>query len=128
MDEFLDQLRFDGQGLIPAIIQDVENNEVLMVGYMNREAVARTIQGPYVTFYSRSRNKMWVKGESSGHTQEVKEIFFDCDADCLLIKAKQNVAACHVGYRSCFYRRIEGGRVTLIGQKVFDEDEVYQKS
>lgn len=123
----LNSLKFDEKGLIPAIVQDHENNEILMVGYMNEEAVKQTIKGPHVTFYSRSRQKMWVKGESSGHTQDVKEIFFDCDADCLLIKAKQNVAACHVGYRSCFYRKIENGQVLTVGEKVFEEDKVYDK-
>lgn len=123
----LDQLQFDANGLIPAVIQDVENDEVLMVGYMNLEAVKKTIQGPYVTFYSRSRKKMWVKGESSGHTQEVKEIYFDCDADCLLIKVIQKVAACHVGYRSCFYRKVEGEKIKIVGEKIFEEKEVYKK-
>lgn len=125
--EFIDSLKFDEQGLIPAVIQDVQNDQVLMVGYMNREAVQKTLAGPYVTFYSRSRQKMWLKGESSGHTQEVREVYFDCDADCLLIKVEQKVAACHVGYRSCFYRRIEKGKVKIIGEKVFVEGKVYGK-
>lgn len=125
--EFINSLKFDPQGLLPAVIQDVQNNQVLMVGYMNREAVQKTLDGPYVTFYSRSRQKMWLKGESSGHTQEVREVYFDCDADCLLIKVEQKVAACHVGYRSCFYRRIEKGKVKIIGEKVFVEGKVYGK-
>lgn len=125
--EILSKLKFDDKGLIPAIVQDVENNEVLMVGYMNQEAVELTLKGPYVTFYSRSRNKMWVKGESSGHTQTVKEIYIDCDADCLLIKAIQNVAACHVGYRSCFFRKVESEELVVTGKKLFEEDKVYNK-
>ncbi|HBF12863.1 MAG TPA: phosphoribosyl-AMP cyclohydrolase [Deltaproteobacteria bacterium] len=123
----IDQLKFDANGLIPAVIQDVANNEILMVGYMNKEAVQKTIEGPHVTFYSRSRNKMWIKGESSGHTQQVKEIYFDCDADCLLIKVIQKVAACHVGYRTCFFRKIEKDKVITVGEKIFEEEKVYKK-
>lgn len=126
LNEFLSSLKFDDKGLIPAVIQDNNNHQVLMVGYMNREAVEKTIQGPYVTFYSRSRNKMWIKGETSGHTQEVREIYFDCDADCLLIKVIQKVAACHAGYRSCFYRKLEKGVITIIEEKIFEEEEVYK--
>lgn len=125
--DLIDTLKFDDKGLIPGIVQDINNNEILMVGYMNREAVDRTFKGPYVTFYSRSRNKMWVKGESSGHTQTVKEIYIDCDADCILVKAVQNVAACHEGYRSCFFRKIEDGKVSVIAEKIFEEDNVYKK-
>lgn len=121
------QLKFDANGLIPAVIQDFETQDLLMVGYMNKDAVLKTLTGPYVTFYSRSRQKMWVKGESSGHTQTVKEMYYDCDADCLLVKVIQKVAACHVGYRTCFYRRIEtDGTVTTVGKKLFDEDKVYK--
>ena len=127
MKEIIDQMKFDANGLIPAVIQDVANGEVLMVGYMNRLAVEKTIEGPFVTFYSSSRNKMWIKGETSGHTQEVKEIYFDCDADCLLIKVVQKVAACHVGYRTCFFRKIEKGEVKTIGKKIFEEEKVYKK-
>ncbi len=125
---WLNDLKFDANGLIPAVIQDVANNEVLMVGYMNRLAVEQTVTGPYVTFYSRSRNKMWVKGESSGHTQEVKEIYFDCDADCLLVKVIQKVAACHVGYRSCFFRKADKQGVEAVGEKIFEEEKVYSGS
>lgn len=124
--QFAQGLKYDDKGLIPAVIQDVDNGQVLMVAYMNALAVEKTLQGPHVTFYSRSRNKMWIKGETSGHTQEVKEIYFDCDSDCLLIKVVQKVAACHVGYRSCFYRRIENGKVVTVGEKVFEEDKVYK--
>lgn len=126
LEEFLNSLKLDDKGLIPAVIQDFENNQVLMVGYMNRTAVEKTIQGPYVTFYSRSRNKMWIKGETSGHTQEVKEIYFDCDLDCLLIKVIQKVAACHVGYRTCFFRKIEKGQIKTVGEKIFEEEKVYK--
>lgn len=124
--DFIKSLKFDEKGLIPAVIQDVKNSEVLMVGYMNDEAVKQTLEGPYVTFFSRSKNRLWKKGESSGHTQKVSELFFDCDKDCLLIKVEQNVAACHVGYRSCFYREYKDGEITTIGQKLFDVDKVYE--
>lgn len=127
LKNILDQIKFDEKGLVTAVIQDASNGEVLMVGHMNREALDKTLAGPYVTFFSRSRQKLWVKGESSGHTQEVKEIRIDCDADAILIKVKQNVAACHTGYRSCFFRRVEKGQLKVIAKKVFEENEVYKK-
>lgn len=124
LDEFLKSLKYDAQGLIPAVIQDYKNNDVLMVAYMNAEAVKKTIEGPLVYFYSRSRHKMWIKGETSGHTQTVKEIYFDCDQDCLLIKVDQKVAACHVGYRSCFFRKLEDKKIKIVGEKLFIEKDV----
>lgn len=123
----LDQLKFDENGLIAAIIQDYKNDQVLMFAYMNREAVERTLQGPFVTYWSRSRKKFWLKGEESGHTQEVKEIFYDCDGDALLIKVDQKVAACHEGYRSCFFRKIENGESKVIAERIFDPKTVYKK-
>lgn len=120
MQEILNQFKFDDKGLLTAVIQDVENGQVLMVGHMNREALEKTLAGPYVTFYSRSRKKLWLKGETSGHTQEVKEIYYDCDADALLIKVNQKVAACHEGYRSCFFRKVEKGEVRVVAKKVFE--------
>src|SRR5688500_1739964 len=102
--DFIAQLKFDDKGLIPAVIQDHQNGQVLMLGYMNAEAVEKTLAGPYVVFYSRSRQKLWLKGETSGHTQTVKEVLVDCDQDTLLIKVDQKVATCHEGYRSCFFR------------------------
>lgn len=116
------QLNFDSDGLIPAIVQDAGNGEVLMMAWMNGEAVEKTIQTGFTHFYSRSRQKLWLKGESSGHVQEVVQILFDCDADCLLVKARQKVAACHTGHRSCFYRDLEGNEVS---EPVFDVAEVY---
>jgi phosphoribosyl-AMP cyclohydrolase len=98
-------LKYDDKGLIAAVVQDVENGSVLMVGYMNREAVERTISTGRVTFWSRSRQKYWIKGETSGNIQRVRDIYVDCDQDCLLIKVDQTGAACHEGYRSCFFRR-----------------------
>jgi phosphoribosyl-AMP cyclohydrolase len=99
-------LKFDEKGLIAAVVQDDENGQVLMVGYMNQEAVERTIATERVTFWSRSRQKYWVKGETSGNIQCVKGIYVDCDQDCLLIKVEQTGAACHEGYRSCFFRQV----------------------
>lgn len=123
----IDELKFDENGLISAIIQDHKTGEVLMFAFMNREAVEKTLQGPYVTFWSRSRKKLWVKGEESGHTQAVKEVFFDCDGDALLIKVDQKVAACHEGYRSCFFRKIEGDGSKVIAERLFDPKQTYQK-
>ncbi len=127
MNPILKELKFDEDGLIPAIGQDYKNNEVLMFAFMNREAVEKTLKGPYATFWSRSRNKLWVKGEESGHTQEVKEVFYDCDGDVLLIKVDQKVAACHEGYRSCFFRKIEGDESKVIAKRLFDPKSTYKK-
>jgi phosphoribosyl-AMP cyclohydrolase len=102
----LGKLSFDKQGLIPAIIQDYKNKTVLMMAYMNRESLKRTIEGKKTCFWSRSRQKFWVKGETSGHFQKVKSIYYDCDLDTLLIKVDQTGAACHTNRRSCFYRRL----------------------
>ena len=129
MKKFILNLKFDDNGLIPAVIQDYKNNEVLMVAYMNDEAVKKTIGTKKAHFYSRSRKKLWLKGESSGHIQKVKEIRFDCDADCLLVKVDQVGGACHTGYRSCFYRKLKDGKgnISLSGRKIFDPDKVYKK-
>ncbi|MBM4310025.1 MAG: phosphoribosyl-AMP cyclohydrolase [Deltaproteobacteria bacterium] len=121
-----DDLKYDENGLIPAVIQDDENGEVLMVAYMNRDSLASTVATGKTHFWSRSRKKYWLKGESSGHTQEVRAIHTDCDKDCLLIRVKQNVAACHEGYRSCFYRRLENGAWNVIAEKIFEENDVYK--
>lgn len=106
-------LKYDELGLIAAVIQDVENGDVLMVGYMNSEAVERTVSTRRVTFWSRSRQKYWIKGETSGNIQRVRDIYVDCDRDCLLIKVEQTGAACHEGYRSCFFRRASEDGETL---------------
>ena len=125
--EILNQLKTDQDGLIPAIIQDDENKEVLMVGYMNREAVRKTLESGRVCFWSRSRQEYWIKGETSGHTQTVRTVAFDCDADALLIKVEQKGGACHVGYRSCFFREVspDGNSARIVGEKVFVPDAVY---
>lgn len=127
MQDFSD-LKYDQNGLIPAIIQDEETGEVLMMAYMNDKSLRATVETGKTHFWSRSRQKYWMKGESSGHTQEVKEIFIDCDKDTLLIKVKQNGAACHEGYRNCFYRKLnDNGDWEVIGQKMFDPEKVYKK-
>ncbi|MCI8342415.1 MAG: phosphoribosyl-AMP cyclohydrolase [Firmicutes bacterium] len=108
---FIDELKFDEKGLIPVVTQDFENNQVLMLAYANREAVEMTVEKGTVHYFSRSRNELWHKGETSGHFQHVKEMFYDCDADALLIKVIQDGAACHTGKRSCFYRNIKGEEV-----------------
>ena len=125
--EILNQLKTDQNGLIPAIIQDDENKEVLMVGYMNREAVRKTLESGHVCFWSRSRQEYWIKGETSGHTQTVRTVAFDCDADALLIKVEQKGGACHTGYRSCFFREVspDGNSTRIVGDKVFDPNAVY---
>lgn len=125
--QILDQLKYDANGLIVAIVQDAENNEILMVAYMNREAVQRTLETGRATFWSRSRQKFWIKGETSGHTQMVRGVSMDCDGDALLVKVEQKGGACHEGYRSCFFREIasDGSGTRIITDKVFDPDAVY---
>jgi len=110
--------------LIPAIAQDAETGEVLMLAYMNKEALQKTMETGKAHYWSRSRKKLWLKGESSGHVQMVKEIRIDCDEDTILMKVKPEGGACHMGYRSCFYRDLEG---RVIGEKIFEPDEVYKK-
>ena len=125
--DILNELKFDKTDLIPAIIQDDENNEVLMMAFMNRQALQKTIESGRVCFWSRSRQEYWIKGETSGHTQSVKSIAFDCDGDALLIKVEQKGGACHTGYRSCFFREVssDANSSHTIGEKVFDPDKVY---
>ncbi|MDA8241394.1 MAG: phosphoribosyl-AMP cyclohydrolase [Nitrospiraceae bacterium] len=121
----LPELKYDEKGLIPAIIQDAESKEVLMMAYMNADSLAKTVASGFTHFWSRSRNKFWKKGETSGHVQEVREILFDCDRDTLLIKVVQRgPGACHTGHRSCFFTDIEGNETE---GKVFSEEDVYGK-
>lgn len=124
----MNNLKFNSQNLIPAIIQDVNNNEILMMAYMNKESLIKTLKTGKTHFYSRSRQKIWKKGETSGHTQTVKEILIDCDMDTLLIKVQQEGGACHTGYRSCFFRKVEGkfDNLRIIAKKVFDPEKVYE--
>ena len=121
---------FSKSSLIPVIAQDAGNGDVLMLAYMNEEAYQETLKTGHVVYYSRSRQKLWRKGEESGNVQELKELYFDCDADTLLVKVNQiGDAACHEGYRSCFFRRLEprSGEVATVGERVFDPDQVYKK-
>jgi phosphoribosyl-AMP cyclohydrolase len=117
--------------LIPVIAQDEQTGDVLMLAYMNREAYDETLRTGQVCYWSRSRRKLWRKGEESGNVQRLKSVYFDCDADTLLVKVEQiGGAACHEGYRSCFFRRIDPqtGAVQIEGDRVFDPAEVYKKS
>jgi len=115
-------------GLVPAIVQDNETGEILMLAYMNQEALNATLSTGKATYYSRSRQTLWVKGETSGNVQLVKEIRIDCDDDTVLIKVEQlGGAACHTGHRSCFYKKVENGTIRIVGEPVFDPKEVYDK-
>ncbi|HOC58565.1 MAG: phosphoribosyl-AMP cyclohydrolase [Syntrophaceae bacterium] len=114
-------------GLVPAIIQDANTKDVLMLAYMNRESWQATLQSGKATFWSRSRQKLWVKGESSGHVQIIKNIYLDCDEDTILLQVEQvGGAACHTGHRSCFYRKLQDGDFIVVGEKVFNPQEVYR--
>ncbi|QDU38166.1 phosphoribosyl-AMP cyclohydrolase [Maioricimonas rarisocia] len=121
---------FDKHELIPVIAQDEASGDVLMLAYMNRDAYAETLRTGRVCYYSRSRQKLWRKGEESGNVQELKSLYFDCDADTLLVKVNQiGGAACHEGYRSCFFREVDpqSEEVRVVGERVFDPAEVYKK-
>lgn len=121
-------VKYDAQGLVPAIVQDVDSGQILMVGWMNEAALRQTLETKKATFYSRSRNKMWVKGESSGNVQEVVEARVDCDQDVVLLRCRSHGPCCHVGYQSCFYRAIDAdGKLTFADDKVYDPDAVYKK-
>ena len=117
---FYDQLKFNSDGLIPAIIQEQTTGRVLMMAWMNRASLEQTIESGQTNFWSRSRRKSWRKGETSGHTQTVKDIAFDCDGDTLLIQVEQIGAACHEGYHSCFFRSVEdqGGSFRVTEQRL----------
>lgn len=116
----LENLKYNDDGLIPAIIQDHQNAQVLMMAWMNAESLRRTIETSRCTYWSRSRQSFWIKGETSGHVQHVKRISVDCDQDCLLIQVEQVGAACHENYRSCFFRDIEGGELVVNSERVRD--------
>ena len=120
----MDEVKWDERGLVPVVVQDFKSKDVLMVAYMNREAFELTLKTRNAHYYSRSRKQLWLKGETSGHTQRVKTIQIDCDNDTILVMVDQNVAACHTGYWSCFYRTwADGWKIT--GKKMFDEKKVY---
>lgn len=122
-DDIRAQLKFDNKGLITAIAQDHETNEILMLAFMNLEALEKTVETGKAHYFSRSRGKLWLKGESSGHVQLIHDMYIDCDADAVLMKVEQlGGGACHMGYRSCFYRTLEGD---VVSEKVFDPEDVY---
>jgi phosphoribosyl-AMP cyclohydrolase len=129
MDSILEALNFrikiDGEELAIATAQHYRTNEVLMVAFMNREAFEKTVKKGTVHYFSTSRKKIWHKGEESGHIQEVKEIFIDCDGDSVLFKVEQKGGACHEGFYSCFYRRLDEKRWKVTGEKTFNPSEVY---
>jgi phosphoribosyl-AMP cyclohydrolase len=115
-------------GLVPAVAQDYRTGEILMVAFMNLTAWETTLTSGRATYYSRSRKRIWVKGETSGNVQIVKEIWIDCDNDAVVLKIEQiGDAACHTGHRSCFHKQVQDGSVRLIGQPIFDPKEVYGK-
>ena len=126
---FLDNLKFNADGLIPAIIQEQSTGRVLMMAWMNRESIQRSIDQGKTVFWSRSRQKFWVKGESSGHVQAVKNVSFDCDGDTLLIQVEQTGAACHEGYKSCFFRSIkeQGKSFDITEPQLIKPGDIYGK-
>lgn len=123
-------VKFDRNGLVPAIVQDSKSGQVLMVAYMNRPALEVTLKTGKTHFYSRSRKRIWLKGETSGHFQQVKQIALDCDGDALLIRVRPKGGACHEGYQSCFFRRLNGsrGKWQVVGKRVFNPKRVYGRS
>ena len=127
-NQFMPQ--FAGNGLIPAIAQDARSGQVLMVAYMNQEALSLTMETGFAVYYSRSRQKLWRKGEQSGHQQKIQEILVDCDQDCLILKVSVDSGQCHTGHQSCFYRKLAPGSTSelrVISEKVFDPDKAYHK-
>lgn len=128
MKGWMKEVHFDAQGLVPAIIQDARTKHLLMVAYMNEEALLKTLQTKKAHFYSRSRKRIWLKGESSGHFQEVKKVSIDCDGDAILVAVAQKGGACHTGYQSCFFRILKDGKGWKVsGRKVFDPEKIYGK-
>ena len=122
--------KFDDNGLISAIAQDSQTGQILMVAYMNRQSLEMTIQTGYATYFSRSRQKLWKKGEQSGHVQKVEQILVDCDQDCLILKVAVDAGQCHVGYRSCFYRALKKNtdkKLKFIADKVYNPQKTYRK-
>jgi len=122
--------KFDANGLITAIAQDSQTGQILMVAYMNRQALEKTIRTGYATYFSRSRQTLWNKGEQSGHFQKVEKILVDCDQDCLILKVAVDAGQCHVGYRSCFYRALKKNsdkKLKFIADKVYSPQKTYRK-
>ncbi len=128
LNPLLSQIKYNADGLVMAIAQDHDTRQVLMAAYMNEATVRQTVETGIMTYWSRSRNKVWVKGESSGNTQLVKDMYIDCDGDVLLFLVEQiGRAACHTGKVSCFYRKFEDGELVDVGEQVFDPADVYGK-
>ena len=124
---FTDGLKFNDDGLIPAIIQEEGTGRVLMMAWMNADSIRDTIETGKTHFWSRSRQKYWMKGESSGNTQQVKDVAYDCDGDTLLIQVEQIGAACHEGYKSCFFRSVKDGEGEVTEERLMDPEELYGK-
>lgn len=124
---FIDGLKFNDDGLIPAIIQEEGTGRVLMMAWMNADSIRDTIETGKTHFWSRSRQKYWMKGESSGNTQQVKDVAYDCDGDTLLIQVEQIGAACHEGYKSCFFRSVQDGEGEVTEERLVDPEELYGK-
>lgn len=125
--DLLSQVKFDEKGLVGAVVQDAVSGEVLMFAWMNRESLELTLREKRAWYWSRSRQELWLKGKTSGHTQKVLELRLDCDGDAILLRVEQEGGACHTGYRSCFFRSAEDGRWREDGEKVFSAEEVYRK-
>lgn len=124
----LEAVKFDKDGLLPAIAQDAETGKILMLAYMNRESLEITLKERKMCYWSRSRKELWRKGATSGNTQEVKEILIDCDGDALIFKITQTGGACHTGYESCFFRKVEDDRsLVIVDKMMFDAEEAYRK-
>lgn len=127
----LDKIKWDANEMVPMVAQDEKTRDILMVGWANREAMEKTINTGLATYWSRSRDTLWTKGESSGNTLDVKELWFDCDIDTVIALVEPHGAACHEGYQSCFYRRLEPisteGELVVHGERLFDPKEVYGK-
>jgi phosphoribosyl-AMP cyclohydrolase / phosphoribosyl-ATP pyrophosphohydrolase len=128
MENFINSIKFNDSGLVPAIVQDHQTNEVLMMAYMDAEAVQKTLSTKLAHYYSRSRQKLWLKGETSGHYQHIKSISIDCDNDTLLLKVEQKEAACHTGHYSCFFRELTGDKLEDTGEMIFSPEKVYDKA
>jgi len=126
IEAFIAEVRFDADGLVPAVAQDHENGEVLMLAWMNREALAETLGTGWVCYWSRSRQRLWRKGESSGQVQALQEVLLDCDGDTLLLKVAQIGVACHTGRRSCFFRALRDGKLETIAEVLVDPETLYR--
>lgn len=128
IEQIISQLKFDDKGLLTAVAQDQKTGEILMLAHMNEESFRMTAETGEAVYWSRSRKKLWHKGEESGNVQKVKELLIDCDGDAIVMKIEQvGDAACHTGNRSCFFRKLEDGKLVDVGVKIFDPEKVYKK-